>query len=75
MTMSASAICRITFVVCLNFRMEFPLCNADKDVNDCGHEQKTMQQCFRTCFHFALSGVTNTKVRNQLFFRKEIIEN
>ena len=73
--MSASAICRITFVVCLIFRMEFPLCNADKDLNDYGHEQKTTQKCFWTCFHVAASGVTNTKVRNQLFLRKEIIEN
>ena len=56
--------------------MEFPLCNADKDLNDYGHEQKTvMQKCFGTCFHFAASGVTKTKVRNQLFLRKKIIEN
>ena len=55
--------------------MEFPLCNADKDLNDYGQEQKTIQKCFGTCFHFVASGVTNTKVRNQLFLRKEIIEN
>ena len=73
--MSASAICRITFVVCLIFRMEFPLCNADKDLNDYGHEQKTTQKCFETCFHVPASGVTNTKVRNQLFLRKKINEN
>ncbi|KAM7437741.1 hypothetical protein ABFA07_012699 [Porites harrisoni] len=60
--MSASAICRITFVVCLIFRMEFPLCNADKDLNDYGHEQKTTQKCFETCFHVPVSGVTNTKI-------------
>ena len=55
--------------------MEFPLCNADKDLNDYGQEQKTMQKCFGTCFHFAAPDVTNTKVRNQLFLGKEIIEN
>ena len=73
--MSASAIYRITFVVWLNFRIEFPLCHAYKDLNDYRREKKTMQQCFGTCFHFAESDVINTKVRNQLFVTKEIIEN
>ena len=73
--MSASAIYRITFVVCLIFRIEFPLCHADKDLNDYGREKKTMQQCFGTCFHFAAPDVTNTKVRNYFSLRDEIIEN
>ena len=73
--MSASAIYRITFVVCLIFRIEFPLCHGDKDLNDYGREKKTIQQCFGTCFHFSVSDVTNTKVRNQFSLRKEIIEN
>ena len=72
--MSTSAIYRITFVVCLIFRIEFPLCNADKDLNDYGPEKETIQQCFGTCFHFPVSDVTNTKVGNQFSLRKEIVK-